>query len=159
MCVIFCRNEGYIPSNYVVEAEHGLERFEWVWLLKVPCRTWKKPYSILGKKSIYVYFLQLVLQEYKPQPSRKTTKNWGEDTRSTCTFVYHASTYFHLKLYIIIWIVFQNKDGGFLVRDSSKTGKYTVSLFSRGGGWVSWVALSSTAPIVKSTGSSHAWMS
>ncbi|XP_056294951.1 tyrosine-protein kinase BTK [Pseudoliparis swirei] len=28
----------------------------------------------------------------------------------------------------------ENKDGGFLVRDSSKAGKYTVSLFSKGGG-------------------------
>ncbi|XP_056129209.1 tyrosine-protein kinase BTK [Lampris incognitus] len=28
----------------------------------------------------------------------------------------------------------ENKDGGFLVRDSSKVGKYTVSLFSKGGG-------------------------
>ena len=29
MCVVFFRRaEGYIPSNYVVEAENGLERFE-----------------------------------------------------------------------------------------------------------------------------------
>uniref|UniRef100_A0AAQ4QYI0 Tyrosine-protein kinase n=1 Tax=Gasterosteus aculeatus aculeatus TaxID=481459 RepID=A0AAQ4QYI0_GASAC len=28
----------------------------------------------------------------------------------------------------------KNKDGGFLIRDSSKAGKYTVSLFSKGGG-------------------------
>ncbi|XP_023650785.1 tyrosine-protein kinase BTK isoform X2 [Paramormyrops kingsleyae] len=28
----------------------------------------------------------------------------------------------------------ENKDGGFLVRDSSKAGKYTVSVFSKGGG-------------------------
>uniref|UniRef100_A0AAQ4R786 Tyrosine-protein kinase n=1 Tax=Gasterosteus aculeatus aculeatus TaxID=481459 RepID=A0AAQ4R786_GASAC len=28
----------------------------------------------------------------------------------------------------------ENKDGGFLIRDSSKAGKYTVSLFSKGGG-------------------------
>lgn len=28
----------------------------------------------------------------------------------------------------------QNKDGGFLVRDSSKAGKYTVSLLTKGGG-------------------------
>lgn len=30
----------------------------------------------------------------------------------------------------------QNKDGGFLVRDSSKPGKYTVSLFTKSGGSV-----------------------
>ncbi|KAM4622112.1 tyrosine-protein kinase BTK isoform 1-T1 [Polymixia lowei] len=28
----------------------------------------------------------------------------------------------------------ENKDGGFLIRDSSKAGKYTVSLFTKGGG-------------------------
>lgn len=25
---VFCSNEGYIPSNYVVEALNGLEKFE-----------------------------------------------------------------------------------------------------------------------------------
>lgn len=35
--------------------------------------------------------------------------------------------------------VSQNKDGGFLVRDSSRSGKYTVSLFSKVVGWVSSV--------------------
>lgn len=39
----------------------------------------------------------------------------------------HAMYYFY---------ALQNKDGGFLVRDSSKAGKYTVSVFSRVGGWV-----------------------
>uniref|UniRef100_A0A665VMF7 Tyrosine-protein kinase n=1 Tax=Echeneis naucrates TaxID=173247 RepID=A0A665VMF7_ECHNA len=64
--------EGYIPSNYVVEAESGLERFDWY------------------------------------------CKNMNRSQAETL-----------LKT--------ENKDGGFLVRDSSKAGKYTVSLFSKGG--------------------------
>ncbi|XP_063350537.1 tyrosine-protein kinase BTK isoform X1 [Pelmatolapia mariae] len=65
--------EGYIPSNYVVEAEDGLERFDWY------------------------------------------CKNMN---RSQAEKLLKA----------------ENKDGGFLVRDSSKAGKYTVSLLTRGGG-------------------------
>lgn len=66
-------NEGYIPSNYVVEAERGLEKFDWY--------------------------------------CKNTNRSQAEAL---------------LKA--------ENKDGGFLVRDSSKAGKYTVSLFSKGGG-------------------------
>uniref|UniRef100_A0A8D3BY44 Tyrosine-protein kinase n=1 Tax=Scophthalmus maximus TaxID=52904 RepID=A0A8D3BY44_SCOMX len=65
--------EGYIPSNYVVEAESGLERFDWY------CKNMNR------------------------SQAEKLLKS-------------------------------ENKDGGFLVRDSSKAGKYTVSLFSKGGG-------------------------
>ncbi|KAJ0049772.1 hypothetical protein NL108_003535 [Boleophthalmus pectinirostris] len=66
-------NEGYIPSNYVVEAKTGLERFDWY------CKNMNRSKAEALLKS-------------------------------------------------------ENKDGGFLVRDSSKAGKYTVSLFSKGGG-------------------------
>ncbi|XP_069550316.1 tyrosine-protein kinase BTK isoform X1 [Brachyistius frenatus] len=65
--------EGYIPSNYVVEAENGLERFDWY------------------------------------------CKNMNRSQAEKL-----------LKI--------ENKDGGFLVRDSSKAGKYTVSLLTKGGG-------------------------
>ncbi|KAM3612963.1 uncharacterized protein V6R79_017989 [Siganus canaliculatus] len=65
--------EGYIPSNYVVEAENGLERFHWY--------------------------------------CKNMNRSQAEKLLRT-----------------------ENKDGGFLVRDSSKAGKYTVSLFSKGGG-------------------------
>ncbi|XP_023253761.1 tyrosine-protein kinase BTK isoform X1 [Seriola lalandi dorsalis] len=64
--------EGYIPSNYVVEAESGLERFDWY--------------------------------------CKNMNRSQAEKLLKT-----------------------ENKDGGFLVRDSSKAGKYTVSLFSKGG--------------------------
>ncbi|KAM9835709.1 tyrosine-protein kinase BTK [Syngnathus typhle] len=66
-------NEGYIPSNYVVEAGHGLDRYDWY--------------------------------------CKNTNRSQAEKLLKT-----------------------ENKDGGFLVRDSSKPGKYTVSLFSKGGG-------------------------
>ncbi|XP_036403964.1 tyrosine-protein kinase BTK [Megalops cyprinoides] len=66
-------NEGYIPSNYVIEAGNGLERFDW----------------------------------YCKNMNRSQAENL-------------------LKA--------ENKDGGFLVRDSSKAGKYTVSLFTKSGG-------------------------
>ncbi|XP_023647948.1 tyrosine-protein kinase BTK [Paramormyrops kingsleyae] len=66
-------NEGYIPSNYVVEAGHGFERFAW----------------------------------YCKNINRSQAENL-------------------LKA--------ENKDGGFLVRDSSKTGKYTVSLYAKAPG-------------------------
>uniref|UniRef100_A0A3Q1H7R7 Tyrosine-protein kinase n=1 Tax=Anabas testudineus TaxID=64144 RepID=A0A3Q1H7R7_ANATE len=65
--------EGYIPSNYVVEAESGLERFDWY--------------------------------------CKNMNRSQAEKLLKT-----------------------ENKDGGFLVRDSSKAGKYTVSLFTKGGG-------------------------
>lgn len=39
-----------------------------------------------------------------------------------------------------VCFVSQNKDGGFLVRDSSKAGKYTVSLLTKIGGYVRSVA-------------------
>nr|XP_046262395.1 tyrosine-protein kinase BTK isoform X2 [Scatophagus argus] len=65
--------EGYIPSNYVVEAENGLERFDWY--------------------------------------CKNMNRSQAEKLLKT-----------------------ENKDGGFLVRDSSKAGKYTVSLFSKVGG-------------------------
>uniref|UniRef100_A0A671XCC7 Tyrosine-protein kinase n=1 Tax=Sparus aurata TaxID=8175 RepID=A0A671XCC7_SPAAU len=64
--------EGYIPSNYVVEAENGLERFDWY--------------------------------------CKNMNRSQAEKLLKT-----------------------ENKDGGFLVRDSSKAGKYTVSLFTKGG--------------------------
>ncbi|XP_053284942.1 tyrosine-protein kinase BTK [Pleuronectes platessa] len=64
--------EGYIPSNFVVEAKSGLEKFDWY------CKNMNR------------------------SQAEKLLKN-------------------------------ENKDGGFLVRDSSKVGKYTVSLFSKGG--------------------------
>ncbi|KAG9349088.1 hypothetical protein JZ751_029408 [Albula glossodonta] len=66
-------NEGYIPSNYVVEAGNGLERFDWY--------------------------------------CKNMNRSQAENLLRT-----------------------ENKDGGFLVRDSSKAGKYTVSLFTKGGG-------------------------
>ncbi|XP_047440747.1 tyrosine-protein kinase BTK isoform X1 [Mugil cephalus] len=65
--------EGYIPSNYVVEAENGLERFDWY--------------------------------------CKNMNRSQAEKLLKT-----------------------ENKDGGFLVRDSSKAGKYTVSLLSKGSG-------------------------
>ncbi|KAF7664541.1 hypothetical protein LDENG_00173680 [Lucifuga dentata] len=65
--------EGYIPSNYVVEAVNGLEKFDWY--------------------------------------CKNTNRSQAEKLLKT-----------------------ENKDGGFLVRDSSKAGKYTVSLFSKGVG-------------------------
>ncbi|XP_034453031.1 tyrosine-protein kinase BTK isoform X2 [Hippoglossus hippoglossus] len=65
--------EGYIPSNFVVEAKSGLEKFDWY------CKN---------------------MNRSQAEKQLKT----------------------------------ENKDGGFLVRDSSKVGKYTVSLFSKGGG-------------------------
>ncbi|KAA8588710.1 hypothetical protein FQN60_010055 [Etheostoma spectabile] len=65
--------EGYIPCNFVVEAEHGLEKFDWY--------------------------------------SKNMNRSQAEKLLKT-----------------------ENKDGGFLIRDSSKAGKYTVSLFSKGGG-------------------------
>lgn len=65
--------EGYIPSNYVVEAENGLEKFDWY------CKNMNRSQAEQLLKS-------------------------------------------------------ENKDGGFLVRDSSKAGKYTVSLLTKGGG-------------------------
>ena len=79
MCfVFFCRKEGYIPSNYVVEAENGLERFEWVCLLlyfyvsrlilsKVPC-LYMNAEAINAAKQYLIknIFSQLVLQEYEP---------------------------------------------------------------------------------------------
>ncbi|XP_078116383.1 tyrosine-protein kinase BTK [Sander vitreus] len=65
--------EGYIPCNYVVEAEHGLEKFDWY--------------------------------------SKNMNRSQAEKLLKT-----------------------ENKDGGFLIRDSSKAGKYTVSLFTKGGG-------------------------
>ncbi|XP_041847055.1 tyrosine-protein kinase BTK [Melanotaenia boesemani] len=65
--------EGYIPSNYVVEAENGLERFDWY------CKNMNRSQAEQLLKS-------------------------------------------------------ENKDGGFLIRDSSKAGKYTVSLFTKAGG-------------------------
>lgn len=66
-------NEGYIPSNYVVEAEKGLERFDWY--------------------------------------CKNMNRSQAEKLLKT-----------------------ESKDGGFLVRDSSKAGKYTVSLLTKGGG-------------------------
>ncbi|XP_076005059.1 tyrosine-protein kinase BTK isoform X2 [Genypterus blacodes] len=63
--------EGYLPSNYVVEAVNGLEKFEWY--------------------------------------CKNTNRSQAEKLLKT-----------------------ENKDGGFLVRDSSKAGKYTVSLYSKG---------------------------
>ncbi|KAM9850366.1 tyrosine-protein kinase BTK [Aulostomus maculatus] len=65
-------NEGYIPSNYVVEAVDGLERYDWY--------------------------------------CKNTNRSQAEKLLRA-----------------------ENKDGGFLVRDSSKAGIYTVSLFSKGG--------------------------
>nr|XP_061792821.1 tyrosine-protein kinase BTK-like [Nerophis lumbriciformis] len=66
-------NEGYIPSNYVVEVGNGLDRHDWY--------------------------------------CKNTNRSQAEELLKT-----------------------ENKDGGFMVRDSSKPGKYTVSLFSKGGG-------------------------
>ncbi|KAM6924229.1 tyrosine-protein kinase BTK [Xenentodon cancila] len=65
--------EGYIPSNYVVEAASGLERFDWY--------------------------------------SKNMNRSQAEQLLKS-----------------------ENKDGGFLVRDSSKAGKYTVSLLTKVGG-------------------------
>uniref|UniRef100_A0A8C6LCF9 Tyrosine-protein kinase n=3 Tax=Nothobranchius TaxID=28779 RepID=A0A8C6LCF9_NOTFU len=70
--------EGYIPSNYVVEAEKGLEKNDWY------CKNMNRSQAEHLLKS-------------------------------------------------------ENKDGGFLVRDSSKAGKYTVSLLTKGGGETSGV--------------------
>ncbi|XP_034037776.1 tyrosine-protein kinase BTK isoform X2 [Thalassophryne amazonica] len=71
-------NEGFIPSNYIVEATTGLEKFDW----------------------------------YCKNMNRSQAENL-------------------LKT--------ENKDGGFLVRDSSKAGKYTVSLFSKVAGEISGI--------------------
>ncbi|XP_008274416.1 tyrosine-protein kinase BTK-like isoform X1 [Stegastes partitus] len=65
--------EGYIPSNYVVEADNGLEKYDWY------CKNMNRSQAEQLLKS-------------------------------------------------------ENKDGGFLVRESSKAGKYTVSLHTKGGG-------------------------
>ncbi|CAN9515179.1 unnamed protein product [Ophioblennius macclurei] len=65
--------EGYIPSNYVVEAKNGLEKFNWY--------------------------------------CKNMNRSQAEQLLKT-----------------------ENKDGGFLVRDSSKAGKYTVSLLTKAGG-------------------------
>ncbi|XP_015207152.1 tyrosine-protein kinase BTK isoform X3 [Lepisosteus oculatus] len=62
--------EGYLPSNYVIEAGNELERFDWY--------------------------------------CKNTNRSQAENL---------------LKA--------ENKDGGFLVRDSSKAGKYTVSVFTK----------------------------
>ncbi|MBN3323779.1 BTK kinase, partial [Atractosteus spatula] len=62
--------EGYLPSNYVIEAGNELERFDW----------------------------------YCKNMNRSQAENL-------------------LKA--------ENKDGGFMVRDSSKAGKYTVSVFTK----------------------------
>ncbi|XP_038849569.1 tyrosine-protein kinase BTK isoform X1 [Salvelinus namaycush] len=64
--------EGYIPSNYVVEAGNELEKFDWYY--------------------------------------KSMNRSQAENLLKT-----------------------ENKDGGFLVRDSSKAGKYTVSVFTKGG--------------------------
>ncbi|XP_035287514.1 tyrosine-protein kinase BTK-like [Anguilla anguilla] len=65
--------EGYIPSNYVIKAGNGLEKYDW----------------------------------YCKNMNRSQAENL-------------------LKA--------ENKDGGFLVRDSSKAGKYTVSVYTKLGG-------------------------
>ncbi|KAG5851834.1 tyrosine-protein kinase BTK [Anguilla anguilla] len=65
--------EGYIPSNYVVMAGSGLEKFDWY--------------------------------------CKNMNRSQAENLLRT-----------------------ENKDGGFLVRESSKAGKYTVSLFTKGVG-------------------------
>uniref|UniRef100_A0A3P8UVX2 Tyrosine-protein kinase n=1 Tax=Cynoglossus semilaevis TaxID=244447 RepID=A0A3P8UVX2_CYNSE len=62
--------EGYIPSNYVVEVQNGLERFNWY--------------------------------------CKNVNRSQAEKLLKT-----------------------ENKDGGFLIRDCSKAGKYAVSLFSK----------------------------
>lgn len=36
----------------------------------------------------------------------------------------------------LFFLLFQGKEGGFIVRDSSKAGKYTVSVFAKSTGWV-----------------------
>lgn len=36
---VFCSKEGYIPSNYVVEALNGLEKFEWVCFMQYLLKT------------------------------------------------------------------------------------------------------------------------
>ncbi|MED6280971.1 hypothetical protein CHARACLAT_016577 [Characodon lateralis] len=64
--------EGYIPSNYVVEAERGLEKFDWY--------------------------------------SKNMNRSQAEQLLKS-----------------------ENKDGGFLVRESSRAGKYTVSLLTKSG--------------------------
>ncbi|KAJ8266517.1 hypothetical protein GJAV_G00131350 [Gymnothorax javanicus] len=68
----YCQ-EGYIPSNYVIKAENGLEKYDW----------------------------------YCKNMNRSQAENL-------------------LKA--------ENKDGGFLVRDSSKAGRYTVSVYTKLGG-------------------------
>lgn len=41
-----------------------------------------------------------------------------------------------LPPYSQLLFLFQGKEGGFIVRDSSKAGKYTVSVFAKSTGWV-----------------------
>ncbi|XP_013859286.1 tyrosine-protein kinase BTK isoform X2 [Austrofundulus limnaeus] len=65
--------EGYIPNNYVVEAEKGLEKHNWY--------------------------------------SKNMNRSQAEQLLKS-----------------------ENKDGGFMVRDSSKAGKYTVSLLTKASG-------------------------
>lgn len=42
----------------------------------------------------------------------------------------------HFLLIVSFFLLFQGKEGGFIVRDSSKAGKYTVSVFAKSTGWV-----------------------
>lgn len=49
---------------------------------------------------------------------------WGADVSNTSSFQ-SAS-----------FLLFQGKEGGFIVRDSSKAGKYTVSVYTKSTGWV-----------------------
>lgn len=80
------------------------------------------------------FFWQLVLQEHEPQSSRTAVKVWGKCC--SCNML----NFFQTGTGTFVWnsknVHFQNKDGGFLVRDSSKAGKYTVSLFAKSGAWV-----------------------
>ncbi|MBW03136.1 Tyrosine-protein kinase BTK, partial [Eschrichtius robustus] len=71
-CLLY-RQEGYIPSNYVTEAEDSIEMYEWY--------------------------------------SKHMTRSQAEQL---------------LKQ--------EGKEGGFIVRDSSKAGKYTVSVFAKSTG-------------------------
>uniref|UniRef100_A0A8C2XHC0 Tyrosine-protein kinase n=1 Tax=Cyclopterus lumpus TaxID=8103 RepID=A0A8C2XHC0_CYCLU len=78
---------------------------------------------------------EYTILEMSDQNWWKARDKYGKEGYIPCNYVVEAANgleRFHLRK--CLCVVSQNKDGGFLVRDSSKAGKYTVSLFSKGGG-------------------------
>uniref|UniRef100_A0A8C2Z3J6 Tyrosine-protein kinase n=1 Tax=Cyclopterus lumpus TaxID=8103 RepID=A0A8C2Z3J6_CYCLU len=73
---------------------------------------------------------EYTILEMSDQNWWKARDKYGKEGYIPCNYVVEAAN----GLRKCLCVVSQNKDGGFLVRDSSKAGKYTVSLFSKGGG-------------------------